>query len=327
MARRWSTIPVALYALLLVCRATSPAAADSSIEPGAAGRLFRLAFSSGMFTEVNENDAKASMKLWLKTVAQERGIPVDPDAIIYRDVDAIDRSLRSHLPDGIGLTTDEYWQLSNALKFDRLVVAVTKGRIEEEYVVLARRDSRIADVGELRGRSLLVLRTPRMSLAMVWLDTLLLQKGLAPAAEYVSRVTYVKKPVHVVLPVFFRQADACIVTRRHFETMSELNPQIGKQLSVVALSPDLVPSMFAFLASITSPFKDLMLTEMKRLSDSPAGQQLLTLLQADSIEERPFSCLDKSVELISTYHRLGLARRESFKMSGKPAAADYRSSK
>jgi phosphonate transport system substrate-binding protein len=132
-----------------------------------------------------------------------------------------------------------------------------------------------------------------MSLAICWFDTLLLQKESAPAIEHVSRVTYFNKPSRAVLPVFFQQADACIVTRRHFETMSELNPQIGQQLWVLASSPGLVPSMFTFLADSASPFKDWMLLEMKRLSDSPAGQQLLTLLQADSIEECPISIADQ----------------------------------
>lgn len=319
MTERKAVTFQSLFSLLLICWLTGPAAADTPSASGAAGRPFRLAFSSGMFTEVNENDARASMKLWMKKVAQEREIPIDPDPIIYSDVAAIDKSLRSHPPDGIGLTTEEYWLLSKAFKFDRLVVALNNGGIDEEYVLLTHRDKGASDIEGLRGRSLLVLNTPRMSLAMLWLDTLLLQKGLAPAAQYAGRVSYFNKPSRVVLPVFFLQADACIVTRRHFETMSELNPQIGQKLRVLASSPHLVPSMFAFLAQSASPFKDRMLVEMKRLSDSPAGQQLLTLLQADSIEERPASCVDQSFGLISEYHRLANTKKDSQKMAGKPA--------
>jgi phosphonate transport system substrate-binding protein len=324
MQRRWSTFLIALVALLVICWDKLPAAAGSPSASDASNKPFRMAFSSAMFTEVNENDAKASMKLWMNTVAQARQVPLDPDPTIYSDVAAIDRSLRINLPDGMGLTTEEYWLLSKAFNFDRVVVAVNNGHIGEEYVVLAHRDRGISDIEGLRGRSLLVLTSPRMSLAMLWFDTLLLQKGFAPAAEHVSRVTCFSKPSRVVLPVFFLQADACIITRRHFETMSELNPQIGQKLRVLASSPGLVPSMFAFLAENPSPHRDRVLMEMRRLSDSPAGQQLLTLLQADSIEERPVSIVDKSLELVSTYNRLCAARKDPPKAGARSAATEYR---
>ena len=107
MQRRWSTFIIALATLLVICWDKLPAAAGSPSTPDASGRPFRMAFSSNMFTEVNENDAKASMKLWMKTVAQARQVPLDPDPTIYSDVAAIDRSLRINLPDGMGLTTED----------------------------------------------------------------------------------------------------------------------------------------------------------------------------------------------------------------------------
>jgi len=143
-----------------------------------------------------------------------------------------------------------------------------------------------------------------MSLATIWLDTLLLQKGLRRAAEFCGRATFVNKATKVALPVFFRQADACLMTRRSFETMAELNPQLGKQLRVLAASPEVVPSGFAFRADYHSPFREQILVEMTQLSESPAGQQILALTQADRIQERPLSCLDSALELLATHRRL-----------------------
>ena len=40
---------------------------------------FRIGVSSATFTEVNENDAKAGMKVWAQTLLRERGLPVEPE--------------------------------------------------------------------------------------------------------------------------------------------------------------------------------------------------------------------------------------------------------
>ncbi len=47
---------------------------------------FRIGFSRGMFTDVNENDARAAIKVWGETIAEERGVPADPDPAIFKDM-------------------------------------------------------------------------------------------------------------------------------------------------------------------------------------------------------------------------------------------------
>jgi phosphonate transport system substrate-binding protein len=125
----------------------------------------------------------------------------------------------------------------------------------------------------------------------------------------------INKATRVALPVFFRQADACLMTRTSFEVLGELNPQLNKQLRVLAISPELVPAGFAFRADYVSPLRAQMLTEMARLGETPAGQQILALTQAERIVDRPVSCLDNALELLAQHRRLcaatnaGAARR------------------
>jgi phosphonate transport system substrate-binding protein len=257
-----------------------------------------------MFTEVNESDARAAMKVWIQTVAKERGIPVDSDSQIYSTVEAAVAGSRTNQVDGFGLTTPEFEVMSHEIPFGRLATGVRGESTTDSYVLLVRADGGLKNVQGLEKRNLIVLRNPRMSLAMIWLDTVLLQKGLKPAREFVDRATFSSKATQVALPVFFRQADACLMTRRSFEVMTELNPQVGKQLRVLAESPALVPSGFAFRADYHSLSREQIVAEMERLAETPAGRQILTLTQADRIEERPRSCLDSALELIATHRRL-----------------------
>jgi hypothetical protein len=46
---------------------------------------FRIAFSSGLFTDVNENDAKAALRIWGQTLPREQGIEMDPEFRIFKD--------------------------------------------------------------------------------------------------------------------------------------------------------------------------------------------------------------------------------------------------
>jgi len=98
--------------------------------------------------------------------------------------------------------------------------------------------------------------------------------------------------------------DACMVTRRGFETMAELNPQVGRQLKIVATSPELVPAVFGLRADYNPSYKPQLLAALSELQKSPAGQQVLTIFHCDRIEESPVSCLESALELVATHARL-----------------------
>jgi phosphonate transport system substrate-binding protein len=92
--------------------------------------------------------------------------------------------------------------------------------------------------------------------------------------------------------------DACLVTRKGFKIMEELNPQVGKQLKVLASSPALVPDGFFFRAAYPQQPLERMASELTRIHSTVAGQQVLTVFQTDCLEEHPASCLDSAIEIL-----------------------------
>ena len=299
-----------VFSLGLLC---SPRvwSADSTPAGGETNGVFRMAFTAGMFTEVNENDARAALKVWIMAVAQERNIAVDPDIHILRTLDELTAFCRTNPVDGIGMLTTDYAQLRQKMRFDRLGVAAYGERTTEEYLLLVHRDSHVERLEQLRGATLKILNTPQMSLATLWLDTLLLEAGLKAHPEFFSQVTRNNKASLVTLPVFFHQAGACLVTRSSFNVMGELNPQLASQLRIVAASPPVIPVCFAFRADEKSPVRPEILNEMMRLSEWPAGRQILTLVKSDRVVERPVSSLDSSLELIAKHERLCASAKNS----------------
>jgi ABC-type phosphate/phosphonate transport system substrate-binding protein len=282
---------------LTVLQGADPAYPDDE------GTPFKLAISSDMFANVNDNDVRAAMKVWIMTIAKERGIPVDPEPYLFKTVEELMQSGKNDGVHGVGIVLTEFETLNRFHNYDRFAAAVIGGSITEEYVLLVRANSSVHRIEHLRGKSLNVALSPRMNLATIWLDLVLAEAGLPRVNTFFGRVSEDKKTERVALPVFFGQTDACLMTRAGFQVMGELNPQIREQLREVVSSPPVIPSGFAFRAGSENLARDKMVDAIMRLGETSAGRQILTLTQADRIQEEPISCLDASLALLARHRR------------------------
>ncbi len=115
-------------------------------------------------------------------------------------------------------------------------------RIRRTLRAGASKGSGITRVSQLRGARLLVqaMSAGPESLPLRWVERQLRDQGLPPAARHFSGVEYEVQASRVLLPVFFGQAPACVVTERSLRTVVELNPQVGAQLERIAVSPPLI---------------------------------------------------------------------------------------
>lgn len=265
---------------------------------------FRIGFSSGTFGEVNENDALAAVKIWSQALAANDRLPLEPQPRVLSGPAEIAEALRTRSLEAINLTADEYWALRGHLASDHVILGIQNERATEDFVLLVRRDGGITCLADLRGRSLAFFESPRTRLAPIWLETLLLAEKRGRTAEFCGRVTGFKKLTRAVLPVFFRQAEACLVTRRGFDTMVELNPQVGRDLKVLLTSPAVVPALFAFRTDYASPVREQVLVQLRSWHTTVAGKQILTLFQCDRVEDHPASVMAGTIRLLDDHARL-----------------------
>ncbi|NTW76213.1 MAG: phosphate/phosphite/phosphonate ABC transporter substrate-binding protein [Syntrophaceae bacterium] len=296
-----------LCLLLALCFGAALTAALSGATNGFSSvsrpNLLRVGFSSATFTKVNENDVMAALKVWLHMLAKERGIPTDPQPRLLNGLQAIRESVRGNFVDAVALNTDEYWKIQDTMDRRLCIVGLNEGRPTEEYILLTHQQNGIRRIADLRGHSLVFFQSPRMSLASVWMDTVLVQGGFRRTVEF-CQVTHAIKLQDAVLPLFFRKIDACVVTRRAFNTMNELNPQISQQLRVIASSPEVVPALFAFRQNYNDPIREKIISQLEKIVSTPAGAQFLTLFQAGSLKALPTSCLGSAFDLLSRHKRL-----------------------
>lgn len=307
-------IYLGLLLVILMSGATAEARDDGARQP------FRMTLSASMFRNVNEADLLATMKVWIMTVAEEKDLLVDPHITIQPNLAALAEFGRTHSVDGFALSTPELDVLGREFHFDRLAVGVLGEHIGDEYMLLVHRDGGIERLDQLKASTIYLYDHVRMSLARIWLDTVLLESNLGTTAQFFHSVSLEANIAKVVLPVFFETCMACLVTRTGFEVMTELNPQLKQQMRVLAVSPSLIAGAFAFRSDTESTFRPQFLNAIDRLDESQSGRQLLTLTQADTIEVHPFSVLDDSLALIAKHRRLCANNEET--PSVATAAAD-----
>jgi ABC-type phosphate/phosphonate transport system substrate-binding protein len=288
-----------LAAGLLLCAV----AAVAGLRPGPARAAndhpFRVAFSHSFFSGVTDADATAAVVAWQETILKPAGVPFNPHPMICDGVPALVAALQSGEVDAVALQFTEYAAVpAGLLEPDWIYVNERRGGTYEQYVLLVAQSSGLQDVRQLRGRKLNLWDSQRSCLALPWLNRLLGESGQVPADRFLGDQVKESKPAKVILPVFFGQADVCLVTRSSFADMSELNPQVGKQLRILAASPEVVPAFLCFRKGYTSRYRPEVEKAIQTLHTNVAGKQVLMVFGCDQITRYPGSCLQSAWDLL-----------------------------
>ncbi|WP_353119059.1 PhnD/SsuA/transferrin family substrate-binding protein [Nitratidesulfovibrio sp.] len=251
--------------------------------PAASAEL-RLGYVEYFLPGVDRKDVALAVQLWARRyVETERGLGVQLSA--YGSRAEIRAALVAGRLDVVHLPTVDYLLLSREMDLKPFGVPVTDGEYGERYVLLVPKGSGITRLGQLRGKRLLVqaMSLGPESLPARWLERQLREQGLPPTAKHFVSVEYEVQPSRVLLPVFFGQAPACLVTERSLRTMTELNPQIGERLERIAVSQPLVDFVMCLAPSVDPSLAPRYAELGLGLSDNPWGRQMLLLLQLDGI--------------------------------------------
>jgi phosphonate transport system substrate-binding protein len=257
---------------------------------------FRVATSSAMLGDVNENDARAALRSWADVVSGMVGMPIDYLQHSLCSPNQLLELMRKAAVDAIACTTPEY--IPFAAYIDPSVVLITQNGVGYEYVLLVNAKSGFHTVADLRGHPLVLHRNTTTCLAMHWIESLLGASNLGPADRFFSGLMQSTKLSRTVLPVFFGQSDACLVTRSGFQTICELNPQLGVTLRPVATSPPYITALFGFHRDCQPAMKLKFQSALEGLTKSTTGKQLLALFQTEGFATRDVSALRSAVDVV-----------------------------
>ncbi len=208
--------------------------------------------------------------------------------------------IRSGTVDLFCVTVQEYRQVAQYVDTGRVITSDYGG---DELLVVVREGSGIAGLAGLRGRSLILQDAPNTSIAEPWLAVSLWREGLESPDQLLGRITKNAKLAQVVLPVFFGQADACVVTRRGLAMMFELNPQLARKLKILLVSPAMVSAFFACRRDYPAHLKKPIFDRLLALKSSPTSKQVLTLFQSPDFTALDAECLHSANSVLEIYER------------------------
>jgi ABC-type phosphate/phosphonate transport system substrate-binding protein len=83
--------------------------------------------------------------------------------------------------------------------------------------------------------------------------------------------------------------------------MAELNPQIQKQLKIIAASPAIINNILFFRKNISNEIKEKAEKAIEQMKSSVYGQQLLMVIKSDNIVKLEPSNLDSFNQLFNEY--------------------------
>ena len=129
-----------------------------------------------------------------------------------------------------------------ALNLKPLLLATRNGRWQTRFLLLAAPNSEIQSLHDLKDRTILVHRDGCGNLVDFWLDAAI-AKGTGTARKSFARYQTVTQAREAVLPVFFGEADACVVSESAYQAVCAQNPgQIIKKLNDPLVTSDEFPT-------------------------------------------------------------------------------------
>jgi ABC-type phosphate/phosphonate transport system substrate-binding protein len=268
------------------------------------GHVLRVAISTDTLAGANVNDARAAYKVWVNEVSRQFPMGVAqmvPE--IFLPSDEMTRGIRQGTIECFGVTALEFVKVADLIDPGYLLLQdyLADGM---EYVLLVHQKSPIKTVADLRGAQVLNHFHRDMVLAPAWLSTLLAASSLPQPEHYFGSQKQIDNLNQVVLPVFFRRADAACLARRNWETAVELNPQLGRDLRALAVSPRIVPIAIAFRRGCSAEGRKALIDAILKVSSIAAGQQIVALYQSHGFIVRPASVMNSTLEMIRHFERL-----------------------
>ncbi len=255
--------------------------------------------------DVDPRDAEAALRAWAQELSGYYGFHVE--AVLYDSVDKLVADFVAKKIDFAAMTSVEYLRAAKTLKVKPELTQYRNGKSFVKYLVLANADVQKKGLAGLKNKKLSILKNSNLD--RMFLDTRLMQADLPPAESFFSATREKNKESQVILDVFFGHADICVVTDTAFQTMKEMNPEVGRKLHVMAESPDLIATIGVFRPDWPLEYKHKAIKDLSSNFQSyERGRQIMLIFNVEKITAITDDQLDNVRKLVADYDRLSKKR-------------------
>ncbi len=244
-------------------------------------------------------DAKIAMEIWTKELAARFGIKAEMH--FYDDLNLLINDFNTGKID-IGSTAPvDYINIRNRLaEYELAYGNMRGGKKTIRYLLLTNVNTNISNIAQLKGGALAVKR--ENDLGLVFLNLLLLRNEFEEHNIFFSNIIEKDSFSKIILALFFKEVSLGVVTDLAFNTMKELNPQVGKKLMTLAASPEVAQYISFFRKSYKH--KKRIMDAFLQVRDTPRGRQFLTLYKSEGFPPLHESDVKTLESLVHEYNDL-----------------------
>jgi phosphonate transport system substrate-binding protein len=295
-----------LLAFAIVCGMIGESFSQQSTEPPPFSAT--VGYSSSVFCYLDRENTQTAARLWANLMMRRKHGTAE--SRIFQSQAELERELQAGKLDLVVLLPNEYLGLRNRSLLEPLYVSTRTRGLYDTLLLVTRNDSGITTMRHLKGKNLMHPRGAANAVHRMWLETLTMRQGVREPNRYFSSMKEVITSSQALMPVFFRHADACIISRNSFDIMAELNPQLRTQMRIIEETAPMATGVICIRRSCDQRQRETLKEILDTLDHSVEGKQLLTLFRMSGLIPHRPSYLESSVVFLKKYNDLKNAARQ-----------------
>lgn len=235
----------------------------------------RTGFPAYAFSGMDASDSETASSFYLKKMTEDLGMVYS--SRIYQNREELFHDMVAGKLDFVLLCTADLLRTGGPETFTPILAPMRGNEIGESFQLLVHRDSGIKTLADLRGRSLLSFVGSDSVLEDAWMNRELAAAHLPPAKEIFRTIDYPQAASKTVLPVFFRKADACIISQSLVDVIAQLNPQVRERLVPLIKSELLLTNVMCVRSDYPAEGRRKLIEAAVSMGKTVQGRQLMTL--------------------------------------------------
>ena len=268
-----------IFFAAVLCVKTFPIFAENNGQE----KLICAGYIADTTSGVKPNDAKVALEVILNIMVEEIGFSRRVKSFILPDLDtAVKEAVKGKI-NVLTMTSIEYLKIRDLINMRPEIVPIySDAKIKKNYLLIVQKEKTSEPINMLKNKKIIVEKGGSGKIALLWLNTLLLERSLPESSSFFLTVERAERAAQVLLQVFFGQADACVLPRNTYETMVELNPQIEKKLSIISESPGFLCTVTCISSTVNKKTIEKMMNFIKKMHTDPSGRQIMLLFRTES---------------------------------------------
>lgn len=250
-------------------------------QPGTPGKILRFAAIEGLYSNVSRRDGRMALELLMQKTIIQKNYPYTVKLLFIdkKNDNDIVKAMQTGGYHFFTLSGIDYFKYCHTVHLEPILIPSKIDQTTQRLLFLIKKDQTLSALRQKAERTLIIEYGTSGDLSKMWLDTLLVGRGFDETENFFTSIRRVNRPSRAILPVFFNQADACIVTQNAWEVIQELNPQIGQRVKSPYQSKGLMRLLICATDNANKEEIDALVRESVSIESNPDTRQAMTILQ------------------------------------------------